>query len=137
MNLAMNEIRLLILEEHVAVRDALQVRLESSPNLEIVAACRNKDEWQHEHPNSKVDVVLLGMNSSRQRPLTPIIRDVKEFNHLGTAVVVLASLADDLEKEMILQAGAQRYLLKDINSQQLITEIEAIGESKNIIKHNV
>jgi DNA-binding NarL/FixJ family response regulator len=135
MNLAMDEIRLLILEEHAAVRDALQVRLESSPNLEIVAACQNKDFWQLEHPNDKVDVVLLGINSGRQRPLTPIIRDVKAFNLSGTAVVVLASLADDLEKEMILQAGAQRYLLKDINSQQLIAEIEAIGESKKIIKH--
>jgi DNA-binding NarL/FixJ family response regulator len=135
MNLVMDEIRLLILEEHAAVRDALQVRLEASPNLEIVAACQNKDFWQLEHPNDKVDVVLLGINSGRQRPLTPIIRDVKAFNLSGTAVVVLASLADDLEKEMILQAGAQRYLLKDINSQQLIAEIEAIGESKKIIKH--
>lgn len=135
MNLAMDEIRLLILEEHAAVRDALQVRLESSPNLEIVAACQNKDFWQLEHPNDEVDVVLLGINSGRQRPLTPIIRDVKAFNLSGTAVVVLASLADDLEKEIILQAGAQRYLLKDINSQQLIAEIEAIGESKKVIKH--
>ncbi|MCB9418325.1 MAG: response regulator transcription factor [Ardenticatenaceae bacterium] len=127
----MSEIRLLIIEEHVAVRDALKVRLESSANLEVVAAHNSTAAWRAcwQERDNKADVVLLGLKSGQQRPLTTIIRDVKEFNRSGMAVVVLASLADDIEKEMVLQAGARRYLLKDINSNQLIAEIEALAPS--------
>lgn len=133
MNLAMNEIRLLIIEEHVAVRDALKVRLGTSTNLEVVATHHSTAAWkacQQDRANTnKADVVLLGLKGAGQRPLTTIIRDVREFNRSGMAVVVLASLADDVEKELVLQAGAQRYLLKDINSSQLIAEIEALKPS--------
>ena len=130
-NLAMNEIRLLIIEEHIAVRDALKVRLGSSTNLEVIAAHHNTAAWKAclQERENKADVVLLGLKGAGQRPLTTIIRDVKEFNRSGMAVVVLASLADEVEKELVLQAGAQRYLLKDINSNQLIAEIEALAPS--------
>jgi DNA-binding NarL/FixJ family response regulator len=130
-NLAMNEIRLIIIEEHTAVRDALKVRLESSVNLEVVAAYGSAADWKacQQEKESKADVVLLGLKSVRQRPLTIVIRDIKEFSESGVAVLVLASLADDVEKELVLQAGARRYLLKDINSNQLIAEIEALAPS--------
>lgn len=128
----MNEIRLLIIEEHEAVRNALQVRLATSTNLDVVAAYQDTTEWNLRTPNraSKADVVLLGLKSGRKRPLTAIIRDIKQFNQLGMAVVVLASLEDDIEKELVLQAGASRYLLKNINSNQLIAEIEALAPSR-------
>jgi DNA-binding NarL/FixJ family response regulator len=127
----MNEIRLIIIEEHRAVRDALKVRLGTSSNLEVVAAYRNVADWKacQQEKEDKADVVLLGLKSDRQRPLTTIIHNVKEFNGSGMAVVVLASLADDVEKELVLQAGARRYLLKDINSHQLIAEIQALAPS--------
>ena len=132
LNLLMNEIRLLIIEEHEAVRDALQVRLASSANLAVVAAYQSTTEWRSHMPDqgNLADVVLLGLKSGRKRPLTAIIHDVKEFNRQGLSVIVLASLADDVEKELILQAGAQRYLLKNINSNQLIAEIQALAPSK-------
>lgn len=132
MNLTMSEIRLVIIEEHVAVRDALKVRLGSSTNLEVVAAHDSTAAWKacRQERGNKADVVLWGLKGAGQRPLTAIIRDVKEFNRQGMAVIVLASLADDVEKELILQAGAKRYLLKNINSNQLIAEIEALVPSK-------
>lgn len=120
----MDKIRLLIIDEHKAVRNALQMRLETSPNLEVIAAYRSTAEWAV-HQN-EIDVVLLGLKSGGRRPLTSIIQDIEKFHQAGTAVIILASLADDVEKELILQAGAQCYLLKDINSKQLIAEIEAL-----------
>jgi DNA-binding NarL/FixJ family response regulator len=127
----MSPIRLLIIEEHVAVRDALQVRLQSSSNLEVVAAYGSILDWEghseHTLLETAVDVVLLGLKSSGQYPLRTTIRDIKNFKRMGTAVIVLASFADDIERELVLQAGAHRYLLKDINSSQLIAEIEALA----------
>jgi DNA-binding NarL/FixJ family response regulator len=129
----MKEIRLIIIEEHPAVRDALHTRLGSLPHLEVVAAYQCTSDWVAQDARKdaiEADVVLLGLKSGRKRPLTDIVRDIKEFNQAGLAVVVLASLADDVEKELILQAGARRYLLKNINSNELISEIEALAPSK-------
>jgi DNA-binding NarL/FixJ family response regulator len=120
----MDKIQLLIIDEHQAVRDALQVRLETASNLEVIAAYRSASEWRVRQ--DEADVVLLGLKSGGRRPLTTIIHDIEKFNQAGTAVIILASLADDVEKEIILQAGARRYLLKDINSKQLIAEIKAL-----------
>ena len=124
LNWTMDKIRLLIIDEHKAVRNALRMRLETSSNLEVVAAYRSAAEWTI-HQN-EIDVVLLGLKSGGQRPLTTIIQDIEKFHQADTAVIILASLADDVEKELVLQAGARRYLLKDINSKQLIAEIEAL-----------
>ena len=127
----MNPIRLLIIEEHLAVRNALQVRLQSSSNLEVAAAYGSMRDWedcagQVLFPgDTAVNVALLGLKRSGQYPLRATIRDIKNFREKGTAVIVLASFADDIERELVLQAGAHRYLLKDINSSQLIAEIES------------
>ena len=131
LNWTMNEIRLLIIEEHQAVRRALQTRLQSSSNLEVVAVYPSAAEWQAQRQLSNkapcADVALLGLKGSRQRPVHDIIQDIKAFQNEGAAVIVLASVADDIERELALQAGAQRYLLKDINSIHLIAEIEALA----------
>ena len=125
----MNKIRLIIIEEHAAVRHALWVRLQSSSNLEVVAAYPSIADWKAQQRISSAeattaDVVLLGLKSQRPRLLNAIIKEIKQ---LGTAVIVLASFADDIERELILEAGAKRYLLKDINSIQLIAEIETLA----------
>lgn len=126
----MKRIRLLIIEEHKAVRDALRVRLESSPNIEVIAACSTVASWRQlaSSPDlTDINVVLWGLRGREQRSLGAIIDFIKEFNSLGLIVIVLASFANDLEREMVLQAGAHRHLLKDINSVQLIAEIEQLA----------
>ncbi|MCP4423040.1 MAG: response regulator transcription factor [Chloroflexi bacterium] len=132
----MNDIRLLIIEEHTAVRDALQVRLQSSSNLDVIAAHKRVTDWDAQRPlllspdKANADVVLLGLKSSGYRPLSATINDIRSFERCGTAVIVLASVADDIERELVFQAGAQSYLLKDINSTQLIAEIKALAAAR-------
>ena len=135
MHLVMDKIRLLIIEEHLAVRKALQTRLQSSTNLEVVAAHQYVADWQPPQnesvPANKIaDVVLLGLKSSGQRHFNLAIQEIQKFRQLGIAVIVLVSFANDVERDSILRAGAQRYLLKDINSIQLIAEIEALAAAR-------
>lgn len=130
----MNEIRLLIIEEHKAVRRALQTRLQSSSNLEVIAAYPSVAEWRAQRRSSNqtacADVALVGLKGNQQRPVNAIIEDIKAFQKEGAAVIVLASVADEIERELALQAGARRYLLKDINSIHLIAEIESLAAAQ-------
>lgn len=120
----MKKIRLLIIDQHRAVRSALEVRLRSSDEIDVVAAAQSYGEGygcMEPHPP---DVVLFGLKSSRSRELDSTIHAVSELTRRSIPVIVLASYADDIERELLFHAGASRYLLKDINSSQLIQEIK-------------
>ncbi|MEZ4644605.1 MAG: response regulator [Chloroflexota bacterium] len=124
----MKKIRLLIIEEHAAVRWALEIRLRSSARIELVTATEDLSAGCQAVRQSHPDVVLLGCKGSRNEKLFQLAGAVRDMVEQQTAVIALASYADEIEREMLLQAGASRYLLKDINSPQLINEIELAAQ---------
>jgi CheY-like chemotaxis protein len=52
---------------------------------------------------------------------------VRALVRQGAAVIILSPYADELEREQLLHAGACRYLLKNINTPELISEIEDVS----------
>lgn len=125
----MDKVRLLIIDEHEAVREALAARLSSAANIEVVAAAH--DTLAPEFSRSGYsDVALLGLKSSGDLNLDTTIDSVACLTEAGTAVIILTSYADAIERELVLQAGAFRYLLKDINSPQLISEIIEVAHEQ-------
>ena len=126
----MDKVRLLIIDEHEAVRQALATRLSSTPPIEVVAATQDIETSQNSFHGLVADVALLGLRSSSDVDLDVTIGIVERLTEWGTAVIILTSYADDIEREMVLHAGAYRYLLKDINSPQLISEIIAVAHEQ-------
>lgn len=120
----MSKIRLLVIEEHAAVRQALEIRLRTSKRVELLGACGDLLDGRRLVRLLRPDVVLLGCAGSHQTQLFRLVEAVSEMTNLGTLVLVLTSYADDVERELLLQAGATRYLLKDINTPQLINEVD-------------
>jgi DNA-binding NarL/FixJ family response regulator len=141
----MTKFRLLIIEEHKAVRQALETRLRSSPLIEVVGAMGTAGAMSIvgaagalSHPadrhlngrKSSPDIALLSIKRGNDRQLDVTLDLVKRLVRWGAAVIVLTSYADDVERELLLQAGASRYLLKDVNTPQLIAEIEGVIAEK-------
>ena len=118
----MEKVQLLISDEHEAVRNALATRLSSNPNIEVVATIQNFSQ-QNLNESGSADVALYGLKSSSDADLDATISVVEDLTCQGTAVIVLTSYADDIERELLLKSGAYRYLLKNINSNKLIAEI--------------
>ncbi|GAB4278163.1 MAG: hypothetical protein Kow0080_29580 [Candidatus Promineifilaceae bacterium] len=128
----MDAIRLLIFDEHTAVRTALLRRLGTSPRLEFVTAVGTLSEAMAAIHEQGVNVVLFGLSGVSHRELRQTIKEVQTLKQLGVAVVVVTSYSDDIEREVVLQAGADKYLLKDINSRQLISEIQGVLHSQKV-----
>lgn len=118
----MDKVQLLIIDEHEAVRRALATRLGSVPLIEVVGT-KHHLERAGTGEDRLADVALYGLRSSNEMALDATIEAVQELTERGTAVIVLTSYADDIERELLLRSGACRYLLKNINSAQLIAEI--------------
>jgi DNA-binding NarL/FixJ family response regulator len=124
----MEKIRVVIIEEHPAVRQALAMRLRSAAPVDLVGTTSNLLLGLHMVRDVHPDVVLLGCKGSRNEALMAMVELVQHIVEEDTAVMVLASYADEVEREVLLQAGATRYLLKDINTPQLLAEIENVRQ---------
>ena len=115
-------IRLYIVEEHTAVRQALQTRLQSSPTIQVVAATAVYDASLLSRPP---DIILLGLPGNRPN-LKEVGQKVRELVGV-TAVITLTAYGDDVEREVVLNAGASQYLIKNIDTPHLIAAIESVA----------
>ncbi len=127
------KIRIVIVERHPAVRRALRGRLEAAPHLTVVAdvsepaaalpylSLSRFSEKGDESP----EAVVLGLHNGPDEELFDTLRVVQKIAQRPAAVIVLAPYADEVERLLMQQAGASRYLLKYIDSHQLIHEIES------------
>lgn len=130
---SMPKIKVVIVEKHSAVRRALRKRLDATSQLDVVAAFQDPAEalaFLSAEPNSSeckanAYVVLLGLQHETDDELYKTLGAVRILVKSEAAVVVLAPFADEVEHMLMKQAGVSRYLLKYIDSQQLIQEIEA------------
>jgi two-component system NarL family response regulator len=125
--LPMKIIKVLIVDEHLAVRQALAARLRAFSQLEVVATAQDFQEGLECARTTHPDVILLELKGTSSLQPNPVGEmNVALANH-PAGIIVLTSYADDDEREAALKAGARRYLLKHIDSTRLLNEIEAVA----------
>lgn len=117
----MDRTRLLIIDEHEAVRQALVSRLQQTGELEVVGSTGSSEEGVLQVEALRPNVVLLETKRSDGMGLETCRRIAR--SHPDTMVIVLTSYDDEEERQAAYMAGATRYLLKDIDSAQLLREI--------------
>jgi len=108
------------------VRWALETRLASSSMVASIDAYIDvpgalqaiADE------TARPDMILLGLNSGRTNTMRQKLEAVVRLAARNVPVLVLVPYVDDLERELLLRVGASRYCLKNINTPQLLNEIE-------------
>jgi DNA-binding NarL/FixJ family response regulator len=123
------QIRVLIIDGHEAVRRALRVRLSVPRQFEVVGVSSDPDAAANQIERMRPDVVLFGLHSSSDDELAITVRAVHGMARRTAVVIVLAPYVDAVERELLMNAGAKRYLLKHIDSDQLIREIESVVAS--------
>lgn len=127
------KIKVVIVENHAAVRRALRKRLSATPSLDVVAAiqgpaealsylCAGDSSGNHV---PTADVVLMGLQNESDEELFDTLKIIRNMVRVPAAVIVLAPFADEVERSLMLQAGVSNYLLKYIDSHRLIMEIES------------
>ena len=121
----MSPARLLIIDEHDTVREALEARLNATAGLEVIGCTGCWETGLQEAVSQKPDVVLLETKRTDGEGLDALRCLTEQCP--STSVVVLTSYPDAEEKEEALQMGAASYILKDIDTPQLVREIQAVA----------
>ena len=124
-------IRLLIVDDHHIPRPGLATLLGGCPQFTIVGEAASVAEALTAIEQHKPDLVLLDVRLADGSGIA-VCRRIQELD-LETRVLVLTSYAsDDLLFEAIA-AGADGYLLKEIQGEKLIHAIEDVAGGKSIL----
>lgn len=127
----MNPVRVLIVDDHEVVRVGLRTLLNRVENIEVVGEAATPHDAVELTRTLVPDVVLLDVRLGEHsgfdacREIQKLERDVK--------VLVLTSFADDNVIVEAISAGADGYLLKEVNRDALITAIEKVASGQSIL----
>jgi two-component system response regulator DevR len=119
----MTRTRLLIIDDHDAVREALETQLRTSVSVDIVGCTGCWRTGLRDTVRLKPDVVLLETKRADGQGLDALRYLTEQCPH--TSVVVLTSYPDAAEHTEARRMGAVRYLLKNIDTPRLVREIQS------------
>ena len=120
----MNPTRLLIIDDHDHVREALQTRLGALPEIEVVGCTGSWEVGLKSALKLEPDVVLLETKRTDGQGLEAL-RCITDQCSCAD-VIVLTSYLDADERAAARSNGAARYLLKDIDTTRLVSEIQSV-----------
>lgn len=122
----MSEARIYIIDEHVSVRTALAERLNQAANLHVIGHAGDVEEVMRDVEEKEPDIVLLEVKRKDGMGLE-ILRSIVALE-CSPRLAVLTSYPTKWEEDAALRAGAVCYMMKDIDSEQLICMIERCAE---------
>jgi DNA-binding NarL/FixJ family response regulator len=124
-------IRLLLVDDHEVVRVGLRTLLSEHPEITIVGEAETMADSVRQALRWKPDVVLMDVRLPDGSGVAAC-RDILA-SCPATRVLFLTSYVDDDSVLAAVVAGAQGYLLKEIDSSALVGAIEAVAEGQSIL----
>ncbi len=127
----MTALRIILVEDHVLVRQGTRELLERHPGLQVVGEAGDGEQAirlvdQHRPDVVLMDISLPGMNGIEAT------RQIKA-RHPATAVLVLTAYDDDQYVFALLEAGAAGYLLKDVSADELARAVQAVQAGESVL----
>jgi DNA-binding NarL/FixJ family response regulator len=115
---------LLIIDDHDDVREALKARLDAAPGIEVVGCTGQWETGLRTALALEPDAVLLETKRADGAGLEALSCLTDQCRY--SDIIVLTSYADGDEQAEARSKGAARYLLKEIDTAQLVREIRSV-----------
>lgn len=118
-------IKIILVEDQKLMRIGIRSLFDEYPEMEIIAEAENGKEAIEKSRLLKPDIVLMdiGLPDITGIEATKRILDQNKFD---TKIIMLTSHITDKEVTDSLSAGANAYVLKDINTEFLMTIIKTV-----------
>lgn len=131
----MNKRRILVVDDHLIVREGLKLIFETEENYEVVGEAENGDKALMLIEQLKPDIVLMDLNMPKRSGLEAI-KTLKEKNN-PVPVVILTTFNDEYLIKEGLYLGAKGYLLKDSTREELIRTVEAAVRGELLLQPEI
>ena len=124
----MEQIRILLADDHNVMRRGLRLLLERQPGFAVVAEASDGFSAVEEAKATRPDVVVLDIAMPHLNGTEAATRISEELPN--TAIIMLSMHSDESYVLRALKAGARGYLLKDSAEGDLIDAIKAVNLGK-------
>jgi two-component system nitrate/nitrite response regulator NarL len=122
--------RVLLIDDHALVRKGLEELLQSR-GVTVVASVSSGEEGLRRASELPSDIILLDV----RMPGMTGIETLKRLRAGGnrTPVVMLTMSREDADLGAALRGGAQGYLLKDMEPEELVPALETVLRGDNVV----
>jgi two-component system nitrate/nitrite response regulator NarL len=122
--------RVLLIDDHALVRKGIEELLQSR-GVQVVASVGSGEEGVRRACELPADLILLDVKMPGMNGIETLKR--LRTSGVGAPVVMLTMSREDADLSAALRAGAQGYLLKDIEPEELVPALEAALHGNNVV----
>lgn len=130
-----DKIRVLLVDDHSIVRDGLKLLLQLNDKLEVCGEAATLEEAIMMTTKTSPDVVLLDFKLPDGDGVNGCLRIKSLFPNIK--IIILTAYAEDHIVMETIKAGADGYLLKNIESEELIKTIECVYNGDSVLDPSV
>lgn len=127
----MAKLRLMVVDDHDVVRMGLRALIESEDEFELVAEASSGPEAVSRAASHDPDVVIMDVRMPEGGGIEAC-REIRDHNP-DIHILMLTSFSDDEALFNSIMAGASGYLLKGVNSQELVRSIRSLGQGNALL----
>jgi len=131
----LDQIRILLADDHAVVREGTRQILEQEPDLKVVAEAGDGEEAVQLAGTCKPDVAIIDIAMPKLNGIAAT-QQIKAL-YPAIAVLILSAYDDDPFVFALLEAGAAGYLLKSIRGCELIDAVRAVHAGESVLHPSI
>jgi len=127
----MDQIKVIIADDHTVVRKGTRQILEQEPDFQVVGEASNGEEALKLVGNLAPNIAIIDISMPVVNGID-VTRKIKQTSP-STAVLILSNYDNDEFVFALLEAGAAGYLLKDASGQDITNAVRAISRGESVL----
>lgn len=126
--------RVLLIDDHALVRGGIEELLQSR-GVQVVASVGSGEEGVRRAAELQADLILLDVKMAGMSGIETL-RQLRTGGVKAPVVMLTMSREDD-DLSAALRGGAQGYLLKDIDPEELVPALKAVLQGDNVVANEL
>jgi DNA-binding NarL/FixJ family response regulator len=123
--------KIMIADDHKILREGLKYMIENNSDFRVVALANDGHDAVKLSKTLDIDVIIMDISMPVLNGIDAI-KEIRKFNK-SVPILVLTSMADDVNVSKAMLEGADGYVLKNISPENLILSIQSISAGMEII----
>lgn len=124
-------VRVVLADDHAVVRQGIRQFLELAAGIRVVAEAADGDEALRLARQHRPDVVVLDIQMPGKSGID-VARTLRA-ERLPVGILVLTAYDDEPYVRAVLQAGANGYVLKTADADDIVQAVRAVHEGKSVL----
>jgi DNA-binding NarL/FixJ family response regulator len=131
-----SRIRILVVDDHPAIRRGLSATLEPEPDMEIAGCAATTEQAVEMWRKARPDITLMDLALSSGGGGIETIRQIRREFPVAR-IIVFSAFAGDEDVYQALKAGAVTFLTKDVPDEELVRTIRGVHAGRRPIRPEI